>query len=84
MILFVWLREILKDGFPDKIDQLPESVKPFWNFRFDLFLTGDGVLWYKDRVVIPGKLKQRVLDVLHSAHQGVVGMNCRAQSCFGN
>merc|ERR1712208_102982 len=43
----------------------------------------DNVVCYKDRVVVPESLRQRVLDVLHAAHQGVSGMTNRAeQSVF--
>ena len=33
-----------------------------------------------DRIVIPQGLRQEILDVLHSAHQGVSGMLARAQT----
>ena len=39
----------------------------------------DGVLCYKNRVVIPAELRQQVLQTLHSAHQGVTGMINRAE-----
>ena len=40
----------------------------------------DGVVCYKDRLVIPLELKQEVLDAIHAAHhQGVSGMNNRVE-----
>ena len=39
----------------------------------------DGVVLYKGRVVVPVALRRQVLDALHRAHQGVTGMNLRAQ-----
>ena len=49
-------------------------------FRYDdaLYLS-DGVILYKDRVVIPVSLRYRVLNKLHSAHQGVTSMHNPAQ-----
>ena len=47
-------------------------------FRYDdaLYLS-DGVILYKDRVVIPVSLQYWVLNKLHLAHQGVTSMhNC--------
>ena len=38
-----------------------------------------GVVCYKDRVVIPVKLRQQVLDTIHAAHQGVSGMVGRVE-----
>ena len=34
---------------------------------------------YDDRVVIPIKLRERVLEILHSAHQGSPHMESRAE-----
>ena len=39
-----------------------------------------GVIPYKNRIVIPPSLRQHVLTVLHSAHQGVTSMEAHAGS----
>ena len=39
----------------------------------------DGVIPYKLRTVIPPSLRQHVLTILHSAHQGVTSMTTRAE-----
>ena len=46
----------------------------------DSFYVNDGLVLFKDRVVIPSSLRQKVLENLHSAHQGVSSMQLRAQS----
>ena len=38
------------------------------------------VILYVDRVLIPPSLRYHVLQILHSAHQGISGMEARAQS----
>merc|ERR1712082_16725 len=43
------------------------------------FTTVDGVVLFRGRVVIPTALRRQVLQALHRAHQGVTGMNLRAQ-----
>ena len=35
---------------------------------------------YDDRIIIPPSLRKEVLECLHSAHQGTVGMKARARS----
>lgn len=40
----------------------------------------DGVPLFKERAIVPKSLRAEVLEVLYSAHQGVTGMNERAQS----
>ena len=40
----------------------------------------DGVILYKDRVIVPPSLRGEVLSTLHAAHQGVSMMTARAES----
>jgi hypothetical protein len=67
------------DGFPPQKQQLPEQLRSFFAFREDLSLL-EGVVMYRDRIVIPPNLRPRILSTLHSAHQGVTSMTSRAQS----
>ena len=39
----------------------------------------DGVIFYGNRILIPGSLRQEVLVILHQAHQRVEGMYHTAQ-----
>ena len=39
----------------------------------------DNVILYNRRVVIPSSLREEVLQGLHAAHQGVSGMQARAE-----
>ena len=49
----------------------------YFNFR-NYLSTTDGVILYKDRIVIPPRLRKEVLLALHSAHQGIVSMTARS------
>ena len=40
----------------------------------------DDVILYHDKVAIPTSLRSRVLQILHSAHQGVLAMESRARA----
>lgn len=55
------------------------SVSSYMRYRDSLYIT-NGVILYKDRVVVPTSLRQSVLEGLHAAHQGVSSMELRAQS----
>ena len=37
-----------------------------------------GLLYYEDRLVVPKALREKVLDILHAAHQGIGSMQHRA------
>ena len=64
----------IKQGFTGSY----KSISQFMRYRDALFVS-DGVVLYKDRVVIPRSLRKAVLESLHSAHQGVSSMLSRAQ-----
>ena len=57
---------------------LDDDLKPFLKYRHGLFVTGDDVIMYNDRVVMPQSLRPSALHALHSAHQGTTGMGDRA------
>ena len=48
---------------------LTAKCKEYHQYRDKLY-PRDGVLMYDDRLVIPKGIRDRVLDVLHAAHQG--------------
>ena len=72
---------LIENGAPEKREDWPEGTKQFFRFKEDL-LCFDGVILYRDRIVIPQSLRDRVLTSLHSAHQGVSHMTSRAESSF--
>ena len=53
------------------------DLREFWKYRDKLSIV-DGVLLCDGAVVVPTKLRQAVLDILGSAHQGVQAMRDRA------
>ena len=55
------------------------GLRQYLPFR-DGYYVLDGVILYKDRVVVPVSLRHSVLLALHAAHQGVSAMERRARS----
>ena len=66
-------------GFPQSKKDLPKEIRQFWEIREHLYAY-EGVILYKDRIVIPPLLQSRIVENLHSAHQGVTSMFSRAQA----
>ena len=58
---------------------MPKHLKDYFRFRHNLSTT-DGVILYKDRVVVPPSLRSEVLSTLHAAHQGTASMISRAEA----
>ena len=52
---------------------MEDSLRPYYQRRKQLTLKGDSILW-GIRVVIPWKLRSRILDELHQGHPGVIHM----------
>ena len=79
--MMLTLVDFIEEGFPTQRDQLPPAIQPYFKFRHELSCF-DGVVLYKDRVLIPPSLRDTVLQAPHSAHQGVSQMCSRADSSF--
>jgi hypothetical protein len=73
------LISLILEGFPVSKKDLPAQVHQYWEARDQLNIF-DGVVLYNDRIVIPPALRPKVIENLHSAHQGVSSMFCRAQA----
>ena len=72
------LISFISNGFPPRKADMPAGTAEYWEYRDDLRHAIDGVITYKDRIVIPHSLRKPILDTLHSADQGVSGMVSRA------
>ena len=58
-----------------------EDLRVFYGMKEELYEV-DGVPFLHGRMLVPEKLRRQVLDNLHQAHQGVVGMKARARRRF--
>ena len=72
------LAQTIQSGFPVSKQGLDPDLKSFWNVRHEVFVGLDAVIMYRDRVMVPSSLRESILHVLHSGHQGVSGMLGRA------
>ena len=71
------LASLLRRGAPEDPSMWPQELYPYFSHRLHLSLAGDTVV-YKGRAVVPPSLQPRLLDILHSGHQGCTGMLARA------
>ena len=67
----------VENGFPCTQHMTDPLIRGFFNAKDNIWIQDD-IVMFKDRVVIPSKLRERCLQQLHSAHQGVEGMKSRA------
>ena len=67
------LMDHIQRGMPDSGLELDKDLREFHRYRDDLHMV-DGVLCYRDRIVVPAALRGQVLAGIHPAHQGFSGM----------
>lgn len=67
-----------KNGWPRDRNKVVHEAKPYWQLRNELFVEADLVV-FEDRVVVPVKLRNKVLKTLHVAHLGIEKTKARAR-----
>ena len=75
------LVKTITNGFPKTRDELPQEIRYYWPMRNELY-TISNVPFKGRKMLIPTGLRSRVLDGLHTAHQGVTGMQANARERF--
>lgn len=73
------LLSTIEDGFPEFKHQLPPTIREYHQFRKHLY-SSDGVIIYKDRIVIPPSLRLTCLSALQAAHQGTSAMTAKTEA----
>jgi hypothetical protein len=71
--VLVKLKEVVLRGFPQSSYDVDDELKQFNKFKHDLHVAEE-LVCYKDRIVIPVKLRAQELETINAAHQGVSGM----------
>ena len=74
----VALQELIKTGWPESMQDLTDSLHPYWCFRDELALM-DGLVLKGSRVIIPIELQEDTLQRLHEGHHGQPAMLRRAR-----
>jgi hypothetical protein len=72
----------IESGFSQPRQSLAHHIRQFWKIRHDLSVD-DGLILFKNRLLIPQAARSNILKLLHAAHQGIVRTKRRArQSVF--
>ena len=62
------LSKVLSASWPSKI---PDVLQPYWKRRLEISLEDECIIW-GIRVIIPYKLRKKVLKELHQSHNLLV------------
>ena len=74
------LRDVIVTGWPSHRKGLPPSLRPYWSCRDELAVE-DGLVLKGERVVIPQRMREDILQKIHEGHQGQVKCKLRAKEC---
>ena len=72
------LSKVVKSGWPFHRSQLPASVTHYWNLRGEIH-EAEGLLFLGQRLIIPQKVRQDVLNCIHESHLGIEKCKSRAE-----
>ena len=75
------LTKMVQEGWPRSKADTPDIVKPFYSYR-DTISMQNGLLDKDCRVIIPKALRTKMMQQLHSSHQGMESCLRRARESF--
>ncbi|XP_062574010.1 uncharacterized protein K02A2.6-like [Saccostrea cucullata] len=68
---------LTKQGWPDHINSVPEGARDYFSARSELSIF-EGILLFRDRIVIPGVLRSEILETIHDGHMSI--SKCRERA----
>ncbi|XP_034242986.1 uncharacterized protein LOC117646259 [Thrips palmi] len=79
------LHQHVVTGWPSKTTQVSDEVVPYFKIRDDLFYE-DGLMYYNQngdvRIIVPARMRRKILELIHKGHMGVAKCKSRAQQVF--
>lgn len=72
------LKKATLDGWPDTRSQCPLNIQEYWNHR-DEISEIDGILFKGEKIIIPSKLRENMIERIHAGHMGVEKSKNRAR-----
>ena len=68
------------EGWPDNINNIPETVKEYWKVCDQLHVA-DGLIFVGERIVVTTAMKNVVLQAIHEGHMGIARCKQEGRSC---
>lgn len=75
------LKDVVYHGWPEFYQDCPSDLKDYWNFREDLSVE-NGLVLKGHRLVIPPKLRQQMMSIIHQGHMGTEKCLLKAKDCL--
>ena len=65
------LQTIILNGWPNVRQEVPASLRPYWDSRSELVVC-DGIIYKGMRIVVPPSLRRQMLSLVHESHLGMI------------
>ena len=75
------LYAMIQAGWPDTKQQVPHSIRQYWDTRDELAVL-DGVIYRGMRIVVPPSMRPAMLEIIHGTHLGIVKCKQRAREAL--
>lgn len=73
--------DFLDNGWPVQKHKIPEGVKIYARIKDKIFLS-DKLLFCENKIIVPTKLRQEMLKLVHEGHLGIEKTKNRARQIF--
>ena len=72
------LSSVIQHGWPKSKKEVPNAIRQYWDHREEL-TSVDVLLFKAQRLIVPQRLRNEMLDRIHESHQGIVKCKQRAR-----
>ena len=72
-------KDLIVIGWPKSRKSVPPEVQNLWNIRDELHVAED-IIFVGEKVLIPAKLRQQMLRLVHESHMGAEKFKARART----
>ena len=72
------LRDTVLKGWPQRKDQVPPIIRPYWNFRDETTFVEE-MLFKGQKLIVPKSLRKEMLAIIHESHLGINKCKSRAR-----
>ena len=73
------VKDLIVTGWPKSRKSVPTEVQNLWNIRDELHVAKD-IIFVGEKVLIPAKLRQQMLRLVHESHTGAEKSKARART----
>lgn len=64
------IKKFIVEGWPEKKNKIPDELKHYYKFRNEI-TQGMGLVFKGNKIIIPIKMRPRMLDNIHKGHFGI-------------